>query len=302
MMRIETHEIDTQARKIVPIALPRQWEYRDVTGRDYGIDMELEIFEEKNATGQVLLFQIKGTEKGIVFQDGLASFDVPTKTLIYSERFVTPFILAVCPINNENQIFYYIWIQEYVKSVLDFDNPDWRNNKTTTRIKLLENNIMPGNEKHLSHISHFPQRLYGACEVARILHNLRYTLDGEPRPCDYQEAAEELQKVLHIPGYLSNQWKHGEFIQSQYLLPALLAAQLLAAQRAPTDEEIKHLPLYASGIKATGACGWMSKEEEVDFNLRGQLSHGIDCMSFFYEETNYAFKNTIWNEEGGHNF
>ena len=36
-MRIETHEIDTQARKIVPIALPRQWEFRDVTGRDYGI-------------------------------------------------------------------------------------------------------------------------------------------------------------------------------------------------------------------------------------------------------------------------
>ena len=161
---------------------------------------------------------------------------------------------------------------------------------------------MPGNEKHLSHISHFPQRLYGACEVARILHNLRYTLDGEPLPCDYQDTAEELQKVLIIPGYLSNQWRHGEFIQTQYLQPALLAAQLLAAQRAPTDEEIKHLPLYASGIKATCACGWMSKEEEVDFNLRCQLSHGIDCMSFFYEETNYAFKNTIWKEEGGHNF
>ncbi len=50
-MRIDTHEIDTQARKIVPIALPRQWEYRDVTGRDdYGIDMELELF--KNKMGQ----------------------------------------------------------------------------------------------------------------------------------------------------------------------------------------------------------------------------------------------------------
>lgn len=301
-MRIETHEIDSQARKIVPIALPRQWEFREVTGRDYGIDMELEIFEEKNATGQVLLFQIKGTEKDIVFQDGLASFDIPTKTLIYSERFVTPFVLAVCPINHEKQIFYYIWLQEYVKSVLNFDNPDWRNNKTTTRIKLLKNNIMPGNEQHLSHISHFPQRLYGACEVARILHNLRYTLDGEPLPCDYQETAEELQKVLHIPGYLSNQWNHGAFIQSQYLRPALLAAQLLATQREPTDEETKSLPLYTSLINATGDSGLMSKEEEIDFNLRGQLAHGIDCMSFFYEETNYAFKNTIWKEGGGHNF
>ena len=245
-MRIDTHEIDTQARKIVPIALPRQWEVRDVTGRDYGIDMEIEIFEEKKVTGQVLLFQIKGTGKDIIFKDGLSSFDMPTKTLIYSERFVTPFILAVCPINHEKQIFHYIWIQEYIKSVLNFDNPDWRSNEHTTRIKLPENNIMPGNEEHLSHISHFPQRLYGACEVARILHNLRYTLDGEPRPCDYHDTAEELKKVLTIPGYLSNQWKHGEFIQTQYLQPALFAAQLLAAQREPNDEETKHLPIYSS--------------------------------------------------------
>ena len=262
--------------------------------------MELEIFEEKNATGQVLLFQIKGTEKDIIFKDGLVSFDIPTKTLIYSERFVTPFILAVCPINHEKQIFYYLWIQEYIKSVLNFDNPDWRNNKSTTRIKLLENNIMPGNEEHLSHISHFPQRLYGACEVARILHNLRYTLDGEPRPCDYHDTAEELKKVLDIPGYLSNQWKHGEFIQTQYLQPALLAAQLLASQTEPTDEERDRLPVYAAGMKVS--CDWMSEEELIEFNLKAQLSHGLDCMSFFYEETNYAFKNTIWKEESGHNF
>ena len=67
-MRIKAHEIDTQARKIVPIALPRQWEFRDVTGRDYGIDMELEIFDKSSSTGQELLFQIKGTEKEIVLE------------------------------------------------------------------------------------------------------------------------------------------------------------------------------------------------------------------------------------------
>lgn len=301
-MRIDTHEIDTQARKIVPIALPRQWEFRDVTGRDYGIDMELEIFKEKNSTGQVLLLQIKGTEKDISFKDGLASIDIPTKTLIYSERFITPFILAVCPINHEKQIFYYIWIQEYIKSVLNFDIPGWRNNEYTTRIKLPVSNIMPGNEEHLSHIAHFPQRLFGACEVARILHNLRYTLGGEPRPSDYQDAAEELKKVLNIPGYLSNQWKHGEYIQRQYLQPALLAAQFLAAQREPTGEEIMSLPIYDSGMKATSDSDWMSKEEAIDFNLRAQLSHGLECMSFFYEETNYGLKHSLWKEGLGHNF
>lgn len=301
-MRIDTHEIDTQARKIVPIALPRQWEYRDVTGRDYGIDMELELFKNKNGTGQLLLFQIKGTEKDIIFKDGLSSFDIPTKTLLYSEQFITPFILAICPINDDNRVFYYIWIQEYIKSVLNFDNSKWRENKTTTRIKILQANIMPGNETHLFHISHFPQRLYGACEVARNLDTIRYILDGEPASHDYEETAKKLQRILNIPGYLSDQWERGEFIRSQYLQPALLSAQLLSAQKEPNGSQIKNLPIYKSGIRFISKCTWMNEKEQVNANLRAQLSHALECVPLFYEETNYGLKNILWKEEGGHDF
>jgi len=60
-MRPRQHEIDTQARKIVPLGLPRQWEFRESTGRDYGIDMSVEIFEEGRPTGKILFLQIKGT-------------------------------------------------------------------------------------------------------------------------------------------------------------------------------------------------------------------------------------------------
>ena len=64
---------------------------------------------------------------------------------------------------------------------------------------------MPGNDTHLSHISHFPQRLYGACEVARNIDSIRYILDGEPGPHNYKETADKLQDVLNIPGiYVSN--------------------------------------------------------------------------------------------------
>jgi hypothetical protein len=136
-MRINTHEVDTQARKIVPLVLPREWEYREKTGRDYGIDLEAEIFEDQKPTGQILMFQIKGTEKTIEFRDGLAAFDVPTKTLMYSECFVTPILLAICPVNNSKHIFYYIWLQDYIKTVLDFDNKNWRENTFTTREPLI---------------------------------------------------------------------------------------------------------------------------------------------------------------------
>jgi len=39
-----THEIDTIARRRVPLAFPAEWEHRELTGRDYGIDMMIEIF------------------------------------------------------------------------------------------------------------------------------------------------------------------------------------------------------------------------------------------------------------------
>ena len=110
-MRISNHQIDTQARKIVPMALPKEWEFREKTGRDYGIDLEVEIFENQKGTGQVLMFQIKGTEKTIEFKEGILAFDVPTKTLIYAEKFITPILLAVCPINNEKHVFYYIYVE-----------------------------------------------------------------------------------------------------------------------------------------------------------------------------------------------
>ena len=300
-MRIKTHEIDTQARKLVPIALPRQWEYREVTGRDYGIDMETEIFEENNTTGQILLFQIKGTEKKIIFKDGISSFDIPTKTLIYSERFITPFILAVCPIKNDKQIFYYIWLQEYINSVLNFDNPNWRNNKSTTRTCLLKKNVMPGNEVHLSFISHFPQRLYGACEVARILFKLRYILDGTPTILDIKVAAEDLQKLQSIPGFLKSQWKHGEFIQTQYIQPAILAAQIIANQREATKEELKLMPFFAD-FNISKRPHWLLEKEYIQFRLRCQLTHSLNCMSDFYDETNYRLKNILWKESRANNF
>jgi hypothetical protein len=44
-MRPRAHEIDTQARRIVPLAFPQRWEHRESTGRDYGIDMSVEIFD-----------------------------------------------------------------------------------------------------------------------------------------------------------------------------------------------------------------------------------------------------------------
>ena len=100
-MRPHSHEIDTIARRIIPNALPSAWEYRETTGRDYGIDMTVELFEKGSPTGNSLLLQIKGTENLITGRDETIVFDMPVNTLKYSELFVVPVLLIICPIANE---------------------------------------------------------------------------------------------------------------------------------------------------------------------------------------------------------
>jgi hypothetical protein len=300
-MRIDTHEIDTQARRLVPLTFPRQWEHRELTGRDYGVDMEIELFFGKNPSGQILILQIKGTEKEISFVNDLTYFDIPTKTLIYSEHFVTPFLLVICPVNNDKPTFYYLWLQDYINTVLNIENPNWRLNKFNIRIFIPKDNKMPGNEQHLAFISHFPQRLYGVCEVSRILHNLMYKLDGEPRPTDYLEVFKELRKITSISGFLSDQWKRGEFIHTQYLQPAILAAELIYSNRQPSTDDYKRLPLIANKVSIETP-GFIEKKDFIFFQLQSQVAHSLNCMSTFFEETNYGLKNILWNEEHDQDF
>ncbi len=44
LIRPQAHDIDTTARRKVPLVFPIDWEHRELTGRDYGIDMILKIF------------------------------------------------------------------------------------------------------------------------------------------------------------------------------------------------------------------------------------------------------------------
>src|SRR5262245_57429177 len=124
-IRDPNHEIDTAARRIVPSLLPRAWEHREPGGRDYGIDMQIELFADGEATGKTLLMQIKGTGNEIPTDLPAFPFDLKTQTLTYSELFAVPFLLAVCPVNSNPPRFFYVWLQEYIGVLLDEEKPGW---------------------------------------------------------------------------------------------------------------------------------------------------------------------------------
>jgi hypothetical protein len=160
MMRPESHQTDTIARRLVPQAFPAMWEHRELTGRDYGVDMILEIFKEDIPTGCFLSLQIKGTAQIIEENVTEIKFDLPINTLRYSELFISPVLLVFCPINDPQERVFYLWLQKYINVVLNFENPGWKNNSATVRVSIPINNIVSKDIDKLLWIANNPKRNY----------------------------------------------------------------------------------------------------------------------------------------------
>lgn len=244
-----THEIDTIARRRVPLAFPAEWEHRELTGRDYGIDMMIEIFSNGVATGRNLLLQIKGTTEDVSKKNRIC-YDVPVKTLKYSEMFLTPVLLVICPVNDIQCEFYYLWLQEYIKVVLDHDNPNWRLNRTTVRVQIPKRNFMPGDEDKLNFIAGFPKRIFEWCQFARICRELEYDLNNyfvsdDMSPEEFvdinafnevkNQAKEYLlriinniNKIIQLESIFNEKnWVHPQYILKNTITPVLTIAKKL---------------------------------------------------------------------------
>lgn len=213
-IRTESHETDTAARAIVPTLIGANWEHRDVGGRDYGIDLQLELFNQGRATGNILLLQIKGTRKSS--DDSELYFDLPVKTLKYAELFAVPFVLVVCPVNAIPHRAYFCWLQEYVNVILDFDNPTWRENTATVRVRLSGQAQLPANMAMLEWIAQEPQRLRDWLKIATLQHGFKYLVpslqihDDDPIRDEDLVAArafvEKLKTVKSLYGHPTGYW------------------------------------------------------------------------------------------------
>ncbi len=139
-MRTYQHVVDTRSIKRVLSLLPDYWVIRELTERDYGIDLIVEIFEKTgtnsdghdlfDSTGAVFHAQVKGTASALKpKRDGLIGFQFEKGALLYAERFNTPFILFRVDVSSENAKCYFLWIQRYIRDVLDSKRPAWRTAK-----------------------------------------------------------------------------------------------------------------------------------------------------------------------------
>jgi Domain of unknown function (DUF4365) len=134
--RSKTHVIDTKAIKAVVNALPDHWVVRELTERDYGIDLMVEIFlpggndkrglQTYDASGGLFHIQIKGTEKALPLKAGKFIYSLKKSSLKYIEKFNVPFFLFRVDVSSGPAKIYAIWLQRYISDELDMKNPGWR--------------------------------------------------------------------------------------------------------------------------------------------------------------------------------
>jgi len=283
---------------------PPEWEWREPTGRDYGIDAEVEPFEQGETMGRILLLQIKGRKQRMPPAVTELGITVYTSFLKYAERFVSPFILLVCPLLTTPPQTRFIWVQEYVRVRLALDSPAWRSN-TRVRVRLPGTNQMDGAADRLRFIANYPQRLESWGHLARIEHDLRLTariariaiINGvSPSPAQRRQFRSLLVTALRLPGiFTDKQNVLARVALAEAIAPGLRAARILISGAPYNAVAVANLGwnhVQAAGYAPTGNL-------EVDLVLRLEAV-GEQLSSYLSLATDTQQKQSTWAQFGFH--
>lgn len=110
---------------------------------DYGVDLEVTIFENNESTNINFPAQLKSTDK-IKLKNGLISFSIDTEHLSYFFNHSRPFLFILY--DNQNETAYWLIIQDYILDILNVKKPNWRRQKYNTLYFPIENKIEDKNE------------------------------------------------------------------------------------------------------------------------------------------------------------
>ena len=165
-MRIYQHIIDTKAIKKTLRIFPDHWVVRELSERDYGTDLIIEIFSESGkdthdhtiyeSSGCVCNIQVKGTNEQLKIceSDNSIHYSFGKNSLLYVERFATPFLLVRVDVSNDESETYYVWLQRYIKDVLDIERPNWRKeSQMSFTIKIPLENSLPNRQNKIERIA-----------------------------------------------------------------------------------------------------------------------------------------------------
>jgi len=189
-MRTIQHIIDTRSIKRILNILPDHWVIRELSERDYGIDLIIEIFEKNdidkndhevfNSTGAVFHAQVKGTSNALNPNNKEEiSYSLDKGSLLYTERFNTPFLLFRVDVSSDDADSYFVWIQRYIKDVLDVQEPDWRTSpKKSFTLYIPKHNDISSNFDKIEKIASRPRLIQETVEFIESYFHLSSQLSA----------------------------------------------------------------------------------------------------------------------------
>ena len=156
-----THIIERQALEILTQQLPKEWIVREMTERDYGIDLYIEIIkEDKQVTGNLIAIQVKGKEKIEFNTEGTFTFyTIKKSTLNYWLNLPVPVFFIVVCIETE---------QSYWCNVRDTNRTDKfiAGKLETFNTKISKGQNLSKNGLALFHLNYLREKRWGAVEDA----------------------------------------------------------------------------------------------------------------------------------------
>jgi len=170
--------------------LPDEWVIRELTERDYGIDLLVEIFAEVGvdkhqnktyeSTGAVFHIQIKGTASELQpKRNGKFSYSMSKYALSYFENFSTPCFLFLVDVSGPQKKSYFVWIQKYIKEVLDSKRPSWRTDKQDSFvIHVPPQNDVESKREKIQKIASRPRFIQEVVEFREIYFHLKSQLNN----------------------------------------------------------------------------------------------------------------------------
>lgn len=165
-VRHQNHIIDQQACRFLQTVFPMEWVQRTLSP-DYGIDIDLELFGYEDGRcitlGEHVFLQVKGTENaeyGTIKLFGTPPFpdedlrsqqipvmkfsiEVPLLRLVERMGSAIPVLLTVVDLQKRSA--YYVCLNDYIRYVLPYQNPNFRNQGHVTIYIPTSNRLAEGN-------------------------------------------------------------------------------------------------------------------------------------------------------------
>lgn len=305
MRRTRQHEIETECRRIVTSLLPAdRFVEREITERDYGIDLTVECFDNGEPSGLLLLLQLKGTDQTPPSEGVEPHFDIEVSWLLSAERSVIPVLLVWCPVKASPPVFWYLWVQEYIHIVLDYERPAWRNQKKT-RLVLPYENRLP--EKvgflRLRHIAGHPARADAFGQLLHQADQAKWKID------DPAQLLLIFEKVVSLDAIFGDRlWMWGQF-QHYLVEQGARACRIAISGHEPTYEELASCGISTNEQVLVNAANHIDaevneflldiKQHMIQARIKSAVNH-LSTMGAIYFD--YGIKHLEWHIYKHHDF